>query len=72
MRTSIRLSLQKRIRELEETLMEERRARESAELRCERLEKPGAGGERGEELLELLRSRRQRRTYVGCAHRFCA
>jgi hypothetical protein len=37
-RTSIRLSLQKRIRELEETLMEERRARESAELRCERLE----------------------------------
>jgi hypothetical protein len=37
-RTSIRLSLQKRIRELEETLMEERRARETAELRCERLE----------------------------------
>jgi len=37
-RTSIRLSLQKRIRELEEALMEERRARESAEVRCERLE----------------------------------
>ena len=37
-RTSIRLSLQKRIRELEETLMEERRAREAAELRCERME----------------------------------
>ena len=37
-RTSIRLSLQKRIRELEETLMDERRARENAELRCERLE----------------------------------
>jgi hypothetical protein len=37
-RTSIRLSLQKRIRELEEALMDERRAREAAELRCERLE----------------------------------
>jgi hypothetical protein len=37
-RTSIRLSLQKRIRELEEALMEERRGRETAELRCERLE----------------------------------
>jgi hypothetical protein len=37
-RTSIRLSLQKRIRELEEALMDERRARENAELRCERLE----------------------------------
>jgi hypothetical protein len=37
-RTSIRLSLQKRIRELEEALMDERRARETAELRCERLE----------------------------------
>jgi hypothetical protein len=37
-RTSIRLSLQKRIRELEEALMEERRGREMAELRCERLE----------------------------------
>jgi len=37
-RTSIRVSLQKRIRELEETLLEERRAREAAELRCERLE----------------------------------
>jgi len=37
-RTSIRLSLQKRIRELEEALMEERRALEAAELRCERLE----------------------------------
>jgi hypothetical protein len=37
-RTSIRLSLQKRIRELEEALMDERRALEAAELRCERLE----------------------------------
>jgi hypothetical protein len=37
-RTSIRLSLQKRIRELEEALMDERRGREMAELRCERLE----------------------------------
>jgi hypothetical protein len=37
-RTSIRLSLQKRIRELEEALMDERRARENSELRCERLE----------------------------------
>ncbi|MGA3171914.1 MAG: DUF4339 domain-containing protein [Chthoniobacteraceae bacterium] len=37
-RTSIRLSLQKRIRELEEALMDERRAREASELRCERLE----------------------------------
>jgi hypothetical protein len=37
-RTSIRLSLQKRIRELEEALMDERRGREAAELRCERLE----------------------------------
>jgi hypothetical protein len=37
-RTSIRLSLQKRIRELEEALMDERRAREDAEIRCERLE----------------------------------
>ena len=37
-RASIRLSLQQRIRDLEENLMEERRAREAAELRCERLE----------------------------------
>jgi len=37
-RTSIRHSLQKRIRELEEALMEERRAHEAAVLRCERLE----------------------------------
>jgi peptidoglycan hydrolase-like protein with peptidoglycan-binding domain len=37
-RTSIRLSLQARIRELEENLMEERRARDAAELRCEKLE----------------------------------
>lgn len=37
-RTSVRLSLQQRIRELEETLLEERRARDAAELRCERLE----------------------------------
>jgi len=37
-RTSIRVSLQKRIRELEEHLMDERRAREDAERRCERLE----------------------------------
>jgi peptidoglycan hydrolase-like protein with peptidoglycan-binding domain len=37
-RTSIRASLQARVRELEEILMEERRARQDAELRCERLE----------------------------------
>ena len=37
-RTSVRLSLQQRVRELEESLMEERRAREAAEQRCERLE----------------------------------
>jgi hypothetical protein len=37
-RTSIRVSLQGRLRELEEVLMEERRARQEAELRCERLE----------------------------------
>ncbi|MEI8342660.1 MAG: hypothetical protein WCH43_14145 [Verrucomicrobiota bacterium] len=37
-RTSIRMSLQQRIRDLEEGLMEERRAREAAELQCERLE----------------------------------
>lgn len=37
-RTSVRLSLQQRIRELEETLLEERRARDAAELRCEKLE----------------------------------
>ncbi len=37
-RTSIRLSLQQRIRDLEESLMEERRARDAAELRCEKLE----------------------------------
>ena|SRR5579862_1228056 len=37
-RTSIRLSLQQRVRELEHALLEERRARESAEQRCEKLE----------------------------------
>lgn len=37
-RTSIRVSLQARLRELEELLMEERRARHDAELRCEKLE----------------------------------
>ncbi|SRR5579862_3900356 len=37
-RTSIRLSLQQRIRELEETLADEQKAREDAEQRCERLE----------------------------------
>jgi hypothetical protein len=37
-RTSIRLSLQQRIRDLEETLLEERRAREVAEARCEKME----------------------------------
>ena len=37
-RTSIRLSLQQRIRDLEEALMEERRAREGAEQRCDKLE----------------------------------
>ena len=37
-RTSIRLSLQQRVRELEESLLEERRAREAAEQRCEKLE----------------------------------
>jgi hypothetical protein len=37
-RTSIRLSLQQRIRELEETLMEERRARETTEAQCAKLE----------------------------------
>lgn len=37
-RTSIRLSLQQRVRELEEALLEERRAREAAESRCEKLE----------------------------------
>ena len=37
-RTSIRTSLQQRIRDLEETLLEERRAREAAELQCEKLE----------------------------------
>ncbi len=37
-RTSIRLSLQARLRELEELLMEERRARQDAETQCERLE----------------------------------
>ena len=37
-RTTIRLSLQQRIRDLEENLLEERRAREAAELRCEKLE----------------------------------
>jgi hypothetical protein len=37
-RTSIRMNLQQRIRDLEETLMEERRARESAEHMLEKLE----------------------------------
>ena len=37
-RTSIRLNLQQRIRELEEALMEERRAREMAEHMLEKLE----------------------------------
>ncbi len=37
-RTSIRVNLQQRVRELEETLMEERRAREQAEHLVERLE----------------------------------
>lgn len=37
-RTSIRLSLQQRIRDLEESLMEERRSRDAAEARCEKLE----------------------------------
>jgi len=36
-RTSIRLSLQQRIRDLEESLLEERRAREVAEARCEKM-----------------------------------
>jgi hypothetical protein len=38
LRTSIRVSMQQRIRDLEESLMEERRARELAELHIERLE----------------------------------
>jgi hypothetical protein len=37
-RTSIRINLQQRIRDLEEALMEERRAREQAEVVVERLE----------------------------------
>lgn len=37
-RTSIRLNLQQRIRELEELLMEERRATETARMQVERLE----------------------------------
>lgn len=37
-RTSIRMNLQQRIRDLEEALMDERRARESAETLVERLE----------------------------------
>ena len=37
-RTSIRINLQQRIRDLEEALMVERRAREQAEHRVERLE----------------------------------
>jgi len=37
-RTSIRINLQQRVRELEETLMEERRAREQAEHHVEKLE----------------------------------
>lgn len=38
LRTSIRISLQARVRELEEALMDERRAREAAQARCEKLE----------------------------------
>lgn len=38
LRTSIRVSLQARVRELEESLLEERRARELAESRCIRLQ----------------------------------
>jgi hypothetical protein len=37
-RTSIRMNLQQRIRDLEEALMDERRARESAENLVEKLE----------------------------------
>lgn len=37
-RTSIRQSLQQRIRELEKALLEERRARQEAETRCAKLE----------------------------------
>jgi hypothetical protein len=37
-RTSIRINLQQRVRELEEALMDERRAREQAEHLVERLE----------------------------------
>lgn len=37
-RTSIRQSLQQRIRELEKALIEERRARQEAEMRCAKLE----------------------------------
>ena len=37
-RTSIRVNLQQRIRDLEEALMEERRAREQAEHLVEKLE----------------------------------
>jgi hypothetical protein len=37
-RTSIRENLQQRLRELEESLMDERRARQIAETRCERLQ----------------------------------
>ena len=38
LRTSIRVNLQQRIRELEETLMDERRARETAEHLIDKLE----------------------------------
>jgi hypothetical protein len=37
-RTSIRINLQQRVRDLEEALMEERRAREQAEHLVEKLE----------------------------------
>ena len=37
-RTSIRENLQQRLRDLEQTLMEERRGRQAAEARCERLQ----------------------------------
>lgn len=37
LRTSIRRSLQQRIRDLEESLLDERRAREECERRCEKL-----------------------------------
>lgn len=42
-RTSIRINLQQRVRDLEEALMEERRAREQAEHLVEKLEARLAG-----------------------------